>query len=129
MFSPAGIDRANQELRDHDTGAVPDFNLTVHVKVEGGPEFVIYVHDGRQFFSLEAGSLSMGAADLTVRLGDDAIRAALMATTSDAAMNVIYSNGSLHVEGDLSKAMFFQQGLVRGAPQDLWQRIANALMS
>ena len=113
VYDPAWVEAANQVLRHHRTGAVPEFAVTLHLAFDdpAHPDCGVAALAGRQQFLPHVGR----RADVVARVPYDLATRAFENDDQTLFMNEVLSSGALWLEGDMAKARFFLRGLVRNA--------------
>jgi hypothetical protein len=113
VYDPAWVEAANQVLRHHRTGAVPEFAVTLHLAFDdpAHPDVGLAALAGREQFLPSVGR----RADVVARVPYDLAAQAFAHDDQTVFVNEVLSSGALWLEGDMAKARFFLRGLVRNA--------------
>ena len=109
------VDRANELVSSHRTGAVDEFRVCLAIEEPSGTAigWIVAEGGGVRF------SAHPLAADCTIRLDRSLVERAFDFDDQEDFVDLAFRDGGLQADGDLARARFFMQGLVRGAPPEL----------
>ena len=121
VFDRQWVASANHVLRNHRTGAVREFAVTLHLAFDdpAHPDCGVAALAGRQQFLPHVGR----QADVVARVPYDLAARAFEHDDQTLFMNEVLSSGALWLEGDMAKARFFLRGLVRNATPETVQAL------